>query len=51
MCRTRRKIRLQDEFEFESVGEIEVKGKGVMQTWFLRGRRYADETTPEDANA
>jgi len=28
---------LKDEFVFEQRGEIEVKGKGVMRTWFLLG--------------
>jgi len=28
----------KDEFEFESRGTIEVKGKGPMETWWVRGR-------------
>jgi class 3 adenylate cyclase len=31
--------RLQDEFEFERRGPIEVKGKGTMETWFLLRRK------------
>jgi adenylate cyclase len=31
--------RLRDEFVLESRGEIEVKGKGRMQTWFLLARK------------
>ncbi len=30
---------LKDKFTFEKRGEIEVKGKGVMRTWFLTGLR------------
>jgi adenylate cyclase len=30
---------LNEHFEFEERGEIEVKGKGLMQTWYLTGRR------------
>ena len=33
--------RLRDEFEFESRGPIDVKGKGVIETWFLLARRVA----------
>ena len=33
--------RLKDAFDFESRGPIEVKGKGVIDTWFLVGRRPA----------
>jgi hypothetical protein len=29
---------LQERFDLEPRGEIAVKGKGVMQTWFLTGR-------------
>ena len=31
--------RLRDRFEFEERGEIDVKGKGAMHTWYLTGRR------------
>jgi adenylate cyclase len=31
--------RLRDQFEFERRGPVEVKGKGVIETWFLLGRR------------
>jgi adenylate cyclase len=30
---------LKERFEFEDRGEIEVKGKGTMHTWYLTGRR------------
>ncbi|MDT5386418.1 MAG: adenylate cyclase, partial [Mycobacterium sp.] len=30
---------LSERFEFEERGEIEVKGKGLMHTWYLIGRR------------
>ena len=33
--------RVKDRFEFEPRGPIEVKGKGAMVTYFLRGRRNA----------
>lgn len=31
--------RLQDRFELERRGPVEVKGKGTMETWFLLGRK------------
>ncbi|MEM7171327.1 MAG: adenylate/guanylate cyclase domain-containing protein [Pseudomonadota bacterium] len=34
------KVRLADVYAFEEVGEIEVKGKGAMRTYFLLGRRF-----------
>ena len=30
---------LEDRFDFELRGEIEVKGKGAMRVWFLNGRK------------
>jgi adenylate cyclase len=33
--------RLKEEFDFEPRGAGEVKGKGVISTWFLLGRREA----------
>ncbi|MBL9134953.1 MAG: response regulator [Verrucomicrobiales bacterium] len=32
-------LRLRDRYVLEPRGEIEVKGKGRMRTWFLKGRR------------
>ena len=34
-------VRLKDLYEFEARGNIEIKGKGPMQTFFVRSRRYA----------
>lgn len=34
--------RLRDGFVLEERGEVEVKGKGLMRTWFLVGRAAAD---------
>ncbi|MET0453305.1 MAG: adenylate/guanylate cyclase domain-containing protein [Mycobacterium sp.] len=31
--------RLRDSFSFEERGDLDVKGKGVMHTWYLTGRR------------
>ena len=33
--------RLRDRFTFERRGPVEVKGKGIIETWFLAGRRPA----------
>jgi adenylate cyclase len=33
--------RLKHAFEFEERGDVDVKGKGVMHTWYLVGRRSA----------
>ena len=38
--------RLRDEFELESRGEIEVKGKGRMPTWFLLARKHPPSFSP-----
>jgi class 3 adenylate cyclase len=35
--------RLKDKYEFESRGIIQVKGKGEIETWLLRGRLRAAE--------
>jgi class 3 adenylate cyclase len=32
-------LRIKNMYEFEDRGEIEVKGKGPMRTWLVRGRR------------
>jgi class 3 adenylate cyclase len=42
--------RLRDRFEFEPRGAIEVKGKGMIHTWFLMGR-LADSTPKADRRA
>jgi guanylate cyclase len=34
---------LRDDFRFEQRGNIEVKGRGMMQTWFLLGRKQHKE--------
>ncbi|NML73049.1 adenylate/guanylate cyclase domain-containing protein [Rhizobium sp. S-51] len=34
---------LEDRFDFELRGEIEVKGKGSMRVWFLTGRKLGGE--------
>jgi adenylate cyclase len=38
--------RLKDTFIFEPRGDVEIKGKGVMRTWFLLAQRY-DESVNE----
>ncbi len=38
--------RLNDQFVVEARGEIEVKGKGSMQTWFLLGHKPLAEAQP-----
>jgi adenylate cyclase len=40
--------RLQDEFVLEARGEIEVKGKGKMSTWFLLARKTPDVSFTRD---
>jgi adenylate cyclase len=34
--------RLTDNFEFEPRGDVDIKGKGVMRTWFLGAQRDVD---------
>lgn len=34
--------RLKDDFVFQERGDVDVKGKGVMHTWYLVGRRSAE---------
>jgi guanylate cyclase len=40
---------LEDTFEFEPRGVIEVKGKGTMRTWFLVRERAVDDLRPPDS--
>jgi adenylate cyclase len=35
--------RLRHGFVFEERGDVDVKGKGVMHTWYLVGRRDGDD--------
>ncbi len=37
--------RLKDDFVLQERGRIEVKGKGLMRTWYLIGRKVADESS------
>ncbi|MGH9270228.1 MAG: adenylate/guanylate cyclase domain-containing protein [Ilumatobacteraceae bacterium] len=37
---------LEEEFVVESRGSIPIKGKGVMEAWYLVGRRSSPETQP-----
>ncbi|MBV8785756.1 MAG: adenylate/guanylate cyclase domain-containing protein [Mycobacterium sp.] len=37
--------RLKHEFVLQERGEIDIKGKGCMRTWYLIGRRAAEEPT------
>ena len=37
--------RLKDEFVLQERGRIEVKGKGIMRTWYLVGRKAAEESS------
>jgi len=41
--------RLRDHFVFEERGDVEVKGKGVMHTWYLVGRNGGRPDTPPTA--
>ena len=42
--------RLMDTFVFEPRGDVEIKGKGVMQTWFVVTQRDADSVVELQAN-
>ena len=39
--------RLTETFHFEHRGDVEVKGKGVMRTWFLTAQRDEDAGAPQ----
>jgi len=34
------RVRLADDYVFEPRGDVDIKGKGPMQTWYLAGRRH-----------
>jgi adenylate cyclase len=36
--------RLKDDFVLQERGHIEVKGKGIMRTWYLIGRKAIEVT-------
>jgi len=38
---------LKEEFMFELRGDVEIKGKGVMRTWFLVAQRDVDSVEPK----
>lgn len=38
---------LKEEFVFELRGDVEIKGKGVMRTWFLVAQRDVDSVEPK----
>lgn len=40
---------LEGSYEFRHRGVLDVKGKGVMETWFLEGRREAPLHLPVGA--
>ena len=43
--------RLRDDFVLEERGEVDIKGKGVMRTWYLIGRKAEGIPTPIDETA
>ena len=43
--------RLRHAFVLEERGEVQIKGKGVMRTWYLVGRKPADAVSARDAGA
>jgi class 3 adenylate cyclase len=38
---------LQEHFSFEARGKVNIKGKGLLETWFLVGRRPRPPSPPE----
>ena len=41
------RVRLQDDFNFDDRGEVEIRGKGPMRTWYLTGRvEHESHTEP-----
>ena len=37
--------RLQDDFVLQERGRIDIKGKGIMRTWYLIGRKPIEDST------
>jgi class 3 adenylate cyclase len=44
-------VQLRDLYDFEEVGTVEIKGKGPMRTWVLRGVRYGAQGEEASADA
>ena len=40
---------LRDDFVMEERGEVDIKGKGIMRTWYLVGRKPAMPSDPVSA--
>jgi adenylate cyclase len=43
--------RLQHSFVLEERGEIDIKGKGIMRTWYLIDRKPSTRIVADDSNA
>ncbi len=41
------RVRLQDDYQFDERGPVEMKGKGSMNTWYLTGRQARRPSSPE----
>jgi class 3 adenylate cyclase len=44
-------VQLRDLFDFDEVGTVEIKGKGPMRTWILKGVRYGAQGEEASADA
>lgn len=43
------RVRLQDDYDFDDRGPVEMKGKGSVHTWYLTGRRTRSQPTGDSA--